>query len=311
MKAVKTLLSAAAILLGLTCAAQNCDIDISVVGITKGEVVPEAVESRLEAKLANAMAKAGILSAPYEAQFFLAARFDDAFNDIIAGPSPKVVVKTSLTLYIGDAVNQKIFASQSFDLKGVGASDEQAYTRALNSVSPANKQIQEFLIKGRDRIVEYYDNNYPSLIADARRAMTTRNYDEALFYISTIPPCCKGYAEARALAMQITTDQLDYVGSRLLAQARGAWAASPDETGAAEAYRYLSQIDPACASAADAEAFGKKIAQTTQKQWEFENVTKYQNALELENKRIAAAKEVAVAWAKNRPQTVNRYVFIR
>ena len=119
MKILKSLFTAAMLCLAASAQAQDCDLEISIANITKGDVVPEAVHSRLEAKLTRALSKAGIVAAPYDAQFFIAGRFDDAYNDIISGPSQKVVVKTTLTLYIGDADNQKVFASESFDLKGL------------------------------------------------------------------------------------------------------------------------------------------------------------------------------------------------
>ena len=48
---------------------------------------------------------------------------------------------------------------------------------------------------------------------------------------------------------------------------------------------YLSQIDPEASCAAEAQALSKQISQTTQKQWEFENVTKYKDAVALEKHR--------------------------
>lgn len=291
--------------------AQECDLDISIANITKGNVVPQEVESKIEGKLTNALSKAGIIAAPFDSQFFIAARFDDAYNDIISGPSQKVVVKTTLTLSIGDAELQKVFASESFELKGVGSSDTQAYTRALNNISPANPALQKFLKEGKQKIIDYFDNNYQTYIDKARKAMAARNYDEALFYTTSIPSCCIGYSEANSLAMKIYKENTDYIGAQLLAKARGEWAASPDADGASRAYEYLSQIDPASNSAAAASQLGKEISKKVQRNWDFENIQKHKDAMEMEKYRINAARSVAWAWAKSRPRVVNRYVFLR
>lgn len=321
MKPIKTIFAAALACLAFAAQAQECDIEIAIANITKGEVVPEAVNSRLEAKLAQAMSKAGIVAAPYDAQFFIAGRFDDAFNDIISGPSQKVVVKTTLTLYIGDAENQKVFASESFDLKGVGGSDTQAYTKALNQISSSNPRLVEFIRKGKDKIIDYFDTNYKTYINNAHKAMAARNYDEALFYASSVPSCCKGYSEASALALKIYGENTNYMGNKLLAQAKAAWAADPTEAGAREAHKYLTQIDPSAAASAEAKALSSQISKTTQKQWEFENVQKYKDQVALEKQRIDAAasvertrlravRDVAVAYAKSRPRVINRYHFV-
>lgn len=311
MKIIKSLIGIVALCASAGAYAQGeCTIDVSIADITKGDVVPAAINSKLEGKLTQALGKAGMISAPYDSRFFVAGRFDDAFNDISGGPSQKVYVKTTLTLYIGDADEQKVFASESFELSGVGGSDQQAYTRALNKLSAGNKQLVDFLRNGQQKIIDYFDANYQSYINNAKKAMAARNYDEALYYATAIPSCCKGYAQANELAMQIYKQNMNYTAQQLLAKARGAWAADPTAEGAAEAHMYLSQIDPEASCAAEAQALSKQISQTTQKQWEFENMTKYNNAVELEKHRITAAKEVAVAWAKSRPKQVNRYVFI-
>lgn len=307
----KSILAALILIPSMAFAQGECSIDVSVADITKGEVVPESVNQRLQAKLSQAISNAGLVSAPYESRFFVAGRFDDAYNDITGGPSQKVYVKTTLTIYIGDAEEQKIFASESFELSGVGGSDAQAYTRALNKLNASNSQLVNFLESGRDKIINYFDANYQSYINKAQQAMAARNYDEALYYVTAIPSCCKGYAEASRMALDIYSKSMNYSSQQLLAQARAAWAADPTATGAAEAHSFLTQIDPQASCYAEAQALSKQISQTTKKQWEFENITKYQNDVELEKRRINAAKEVAVAWAKSRPKTVNRYVFIR
>lgn len=273
--------------------------------------MPEAIDSKVEAKLTQAMGKAGMTVAPYDSRFFVAARFDDAFNDVTGGPSQKTYVKTTLTLYIGDADDQKVFASESFELSGVGSTEQMAYTKALGKLSASNPQLIDFLEKGQKRIVEYYDAHYQELLNKAKQAKNARNFSEALYYATSIPSCCVGYSQANSLAMSILNESRDYDGQMLLAKARAAWAANPTAEGAAEAHTYLSQIDPASSSMSAAQSLNAEMTKTTKRQWEFENVTKYNNEIALEKQRINAAKEAAVAYAKSRPKVVNRYVFLR
>lgn len=57
-------------------------------------------------------------------------------------------------------------------------------------------------------------------------------------------------------------------------------------------------------------ALSKSIGQTVKKNWDFENVTKYKDAVALEKQRIESARAIGVAWAKNQPKTVNRYYWV-
>ena len=138
--------------------------------------------------------------------------------------------------------------------------------------------------------------------------MQQRNYNEALYYTSSIPECCVGYDEAYRLTMEIFQSNVDYEGQMLLAQARAAWAASPDEQGAREAWMYLAQIDPSASCYSDAMTLGKQIQKTVKEDRDFEVKEKYRNAVELEKQRIAAARDIGVAWAKSQPRVVTNFV---
>lgn len=312
MNFLKSITIGAAMILGMTAYAQrNCDIDIAITDITKGDVVPKAVNNKLEAKLAQALSRAGIVAAPYDAQFFVAGRFDNAYSDVMtSGTRPTYAVKTTLTIYIGDADHQKVFATESFDLKGVGNTETEAYTRCLNSINASNPKFIEFIRKGKDKIMEYFDANYPVYLNNAKRALQQRNYDEALFYASSIPSCCKGYAEAQALTASINKDNTNFNSQQLYAQAQAAWAANPDEYGAEQAHKYLAQIDPASSSYAAAQNLSKQISTKIQRNWDFEHIQKHKDAVALEKQRIQANKEKYIAWAKSRPKVVNRYHFL-
>ena len=192
----------------------------------------------------------------------------------------------------------------------MGDTDVLAYTRAMNSINASNRKVVDFLERGRAKVIDYYDANYPSILTKARQAMKSRNYDEALFYATSRPSCSRGYAEASALVQKISGESLDYNGARLLAKARAAWAAHPDEQGAAEAHSYLSQIDPGASCMSQTNALAADISKTVKRNWEFENIQKHKDAVALEKERIKAARDASIAWAKSRPRVVNRYYWV-
>lgn len=307
---LKYILIAAASLLSASAQAQTdrCAIDLAVEVIQTGEEVPTQVSNRFQSKISNAMAKAGLTASNLPAErFFVAGRFDDAINDITGGPSQKVIVKTTLTVYIGDVKDEKIFASESFELKGVGNTDTQAYTNALNQIGPNNQKLVNFLETGHQKIVDYYDANYESII---QKAQTEPNFYEKMLLLTSIPTCCKGYSKVAPMITHYYNSWQNQEYDQILGQARAAWGADPTASGAQEALALISQIPSHANCAAEAKALGDKIAKTVQAQWTFENVTKYNNAVELERTRIQAAKEVSKEWARNQPKVVNRYTFI-
>lgn len=292
----------------MTASADDCQVLIGIAPMEQGQDVPDVIVQRLNNKLTNLMAQEGVVAGDYESRFFVSGRFDTGYFD--RNSNGNYLVKTTLTLLIGDADGKKVFASRQFELKGAGKTEQLAYVNALNSLNARNPNFKSFVEDGRAKIVDYFNSNYKTYLTRAKTALSTKNYGEAFYYALSIPECCVGYDEAVSLVKTVYTDQINDEGLRLLAQANAAWAAHPDETGAEEAHQYLAQIDPGASCYSDAQALSNRIAQTVKKNWDFENVTKYNDALALEKQRIESARAVGIEWAKNQPQTVNRYIWV-
>ena len=304
---LKTLVAGFCLANSLTTFSQDCELRISVAPIQSGKNVPNGISEQLEARLMRVVSSQGVVADPLYGQFFIAGRFDDQVNDIMSGTTQKNIVKTTLTLYIADAQNRQIYASESFDLKGVGVSEERAYIKALNGLSASNLKLKNFVSNAINKIIDYFDLNYPTYISKAKTAMNSRSYEEALYYITAIPECCKGFNDAQALTLSIYQHYIDYEGAQLLALARGAWGADPTESGASIAYDYISQIDPAASCFPDAIKLGNQMQKTVKANWDFENIKKYNDQIELEKMQIQAAKEVSKAWAENQPKEIYHY----
>ncbi|MBD5422411.1 MAG: hypothetical protein HDR49_05215 [Bacteroides sp.] len=297
------LLAAAA----LTASAADCEIGIGLAPLmTEGDAVPAGIQRKLQAKLKGLLAHTGVAAGDYDCQFFITGRFDEEYSNEAGGVGGRVLVKSNLQLAICDGENKKVYATATFPLKGVGATNEQALTKALTSLNGRNPEFINFVENAKAKIVDYFNKNYQSYLSKARTALTHRDYDEALYWATSIPECCNGFNEAQALAETIFVDRTDYEAAQLLAQAEGEWAANPTDAGAAAAYNYISQIDPSSKSYAAAKALGKKMAASVKADYDFETKEKYRTEKKLEQQRIKAARDAAVAWAQNQPKTIVR-----
>lgn len=297
--------------------ASDCELNISVIPPQTGENLPEQVASQLTGKLRTILSSSGVSTSVDDLQFFLTGRFDHAYYEKTSGPDQRDVINTTLTLYIGDADGQKIFASKELSLKGVGKSEAQAYIKAMAPINGHRKDIVDFIEEGKSKILEYFDNNYQNYLTKAKNAMNKRNYEEALYLALQIPECCIGFGEAQALALEIYNHEVDYLGNMLLTQAKAAFSADPTDKGAYEAFSYLSQIDPNASCYKEALAYGDKMAKDVKSQWAFNNIRKYKDELALKHKlldnqaaieksRIESARAIGVAWAKSQ-QTGRNY----
>lgn len=303
----KTILAIAAAFAIIT-NAQECDLLVGIAPIEQGEEVPYSINSKIEGYLTRAVSKYGVIAGSYYSQFFISGRFDHTLDDIVSGPPTRYVIKTTFTIMIGDAVNEQIYASTSFELKGMGYSEEKAYISALGSLSSKQNELSRFIEEAKTKIIGFYDKNYKSYLAKARTAMKLRNYDEALFYTSSVPACSSGYGEASNLTAEIFQSNVDYDADMLLAQARAVWAANPTIEGASEACSYLAMIDPSAKCYPAAKALGEQIGRTVKDDIDFWTKGVYKDNMNIEKMRISAARDIGVAWAKNQPKIVTNFV---
>lgn len=300
------LISLLSCLLGGMACAQDCDIHLMAIEANPDGEMPEAAGEYLFNRLCTAITGDGISATGQYAQFFIAAKALPLYEQAVTGAPVKTALTLSLNLYIGDYWGEKVFDRMSLEIRGVGESRERAYLNAFRSLNKNNQQVANFLEKGKQRIIAYYDAEYNNIIREAQRESALRNYERALFLLGAVPVCCNGYDAVADELVKTYHEYIDYNCDRLLMQARNAWAVQPDQRGAAEAARILNQLEPDAACYGDAMDLYREIKDKMKDDWNFEMREKYKDSIELRKQTIEAARAVGVAFGEGQqPQTTN------
>lgn len=293
-------------------AQSDCNIHLMVAPIEQGADVTDDVNDLLMTRLNTAITGAdGVTADPNYDRFFIAAKFNHLYQDVLPGPPMSHVIKTMLTLYIGDNVSQKIYSSTSFELKGVGNSETRAFINAFGALNKNNSALSSFVEKGTAKILDYYNKEYPVLIRKAETAAAQRDYEQALSVLAAVPECCDGYKKVESTMLRIYSQNIDFIARNLLSMANAAWGANPTAAGAREAYSYLVLIDPASKVYPEAQALHREIKKVVKDDYDFENREKYKDEVATERARIEAARAVGVAFGNNQQPTTDHYNWIR
>lgn len=288
-------------------AKADCSVNLAVVEVPQDEDVPQASINYLNSKLQQiALSDDGVIADPDLGQFFITGKFSHILEDVTPGPPAQTVLHTNLTLYIGDLSSQAIYATVSLDLRGVGTSSQRAFINALRSLNVNNKNIAAFISTGKGKVIDYYNQNYSQILAQAKKAAAQHNYDEALWRVSMIPECCIGYDQALQALNTYFQAYIDQNGLAMLNAASAAWASQPDAEGAKKALSFLLAIDPESTAFPQAQKLLMEIKSSVKSDRDFILRTKYEDSIDLERRRIQAAKEVGVAFGKGQqPKTTN------
>lgn len=291
--------------------AADCEIHLMTYPVEQLSEIPDEINEQLMTRFSTALASADVAAGPDFGQFFITGKFSDIYKSVVPGPPKQNALHTTLTVYVGDIINHTVYATCSFDLRGVGTSEQRAYINALSQINGSNKKLASFIDGAKDKIVKYYDNNYRNILSKAKLAASMRNYEEALMYAASIPECSVGYAAAVDGMLEYYQSYIDYEGQQLLTAARAAWAESPDKEGAVRAHSYLLQIDPAASCYSGAEALMSDIKKVVKENWDFENKEKYHDAVDMKNRMIDAARAVGVAYGNGQQPTTTNLMWLR
>ncbi len=279
-------------------------------GIMLGAYIPEQAEdipsyakSMLINKLGQIITQNGISDNVYNSRFIITPNITVLSKNITATAPPKVALNLDVTLYIGDGVAGNLFSSQSIQLKGVGTNETKAYMAALKQLKPKNPQIQNFILKGKQKIIDYYNTNCGLMLKKAQALESQNEYEQALIVMTNVPEAsdCFNKVKAKIKSLYIKAINRDCI--KKLNEANSIWAANQDIEAANLAGAILSTIDPNASCFGKVKALYSKIASRVKdlsdRDWNYDL-----KVLEVYGTAVKAARDVGVAYGKNQPQNV-------
>lgn len=272
------------------------------------EKMPEGARTMLSNKLNQIVTQNGLGSSSFNSRFIITANIVVLTKDLLETAPPMTALTMEVTLYIGDGISGTKYASNAISVKGVGTNENKAYIEALKSIKPSESSIQSFINTGKSKIIEYYNYKCDVIIKEAQTLEEQNKYEEAIATLTAVPEICKDCFDKSMTAVgPIYKKYMDRQCRVKLAEAKNAWAASQNSSGAAQVAEVLSTIDPdaACYKEAIAlsNAVSKKILELEKRDWNFKMKVNDQS-VSLKKQRIAAYRDVGVAFGNGQPKSI-------
>lgn len=283
----------------LDLAASDCYIALNpmVMHSAAQDGNPE-IDSYIVNRLRTLVSNSNNLGAVDNAQFAITLEYDIIDKQIVDGAPRKILYSINASLNITDLNSKQIYSAINKKLKGIGNNEQKAILNAFGKISPSDIQLQNFIEQGRVKIIQYYDDNYQSIITKAQSLASIKRYDEAIFNLLMIPDCCVGYANAVDSMSEIYQLFVNQHCNENLAQARAAWIASPNKDGAISASVFLSEIYPDASCYGDALELADEIKKHMGEEWKFE-MKRWDDNVSLERQRINAMSSIGIAYANS------------
>lgn len=154
----------------------------------------------------------------------------------------KTSVSASITFAIGDGVAGTRFSYYTQTVTGVGDNPNSALISAARKIHTTGDEIGNFVKTGTNGITEYYNNNAPSLLRQAKALMASADYEQAIILLAPIPSFCNCFNESQTMLESCGAKIIDRDNEKYLINAQSAWASNPNVSGAEEAKTFISHI---------------------------------------------------------------------
>ncbi len=290
-------------------------IVLNAVVFDKDNKLPGDAKSQLESKLDQIASDNGVGGNSINPRFVIAAKLNIISKDIIAGPPQMVALNLEVVFFVGDAVDNQVYANTTVTLKGVGTNENKALISAVQNVAVKNKTFAELVNTGKSKIVEYYLQKCDFITKRAETLSQQQNFDQAIYELMQVPDVCKGcYDRCLGAVQPIYQKKIDREATISLTKAKASWNANQNKKGAIEAADFLGKIEPLSASFKEglelSERIRKKVEADEKRAWEFK-MKRHADGVKLELQRIEAARDAAVAYYQNQPKVIvyNRLIW--
>lgn len=286
--------------------------------------IPTEAKNQLELKLKQIATNYGMAGTGSNPRFIITASVSITSKDIIAGPPQMIAQKMEITLFIGDAIENKIYSNTIISSKGVGTNENKSFIDAIKQINTKNKNIEKFIDEAKAKLISYYNTQCELIIKKSIEFAKIGNYDEALYNLALIPDVCEAcYMNALKQSQIIYKQKIDSECQTNLNQAKAIWASNPNANGATIASEYLSDINTNASCYSEVRLLYKAMSdklindekirqrieeENVRREFELTKQREIQEA-ELEKQRIQAYKEVAVEYARRQPTVVYRNIY--
>lgn len=212
--------------------------------------------------------------------------------ETVGGAPPRTLAKLDVVLKTGNAETKTKFSSLSMKASGVGENKQEAVGNAINKIDTRSDKLKTFMKESKQEVIEYYDKHCEDILKKAQSSANAQNFEEAFSHLYSIPSTCDCYDKAQEKVDEIFSQYQEAKCAKLMSRARAAHGAGHMD----QAARFLALVPTNSECQEDAKKLANKMKD--------ERIMKYKKEVEVRKLKAKAARDIAVAFAKNQPDKV-------
>lgn len=165
-----------------------------VIGVSQpadGLKIPYRSYRMLANRISQAASLNGLSAERTARVFNIVPQADVLTKEVTATAPPLISTVLELSLKLTDRFEGSSYSQVTYELKGVGKTEEAAYTQAFRQFNARDPRLRSFFVRGKDKIIEYYNSRCDLLLAKADGYVSAGKYTEAYEMLINVPPVCR------------------------------------------------------------------------------------------------------------------------
>lgn len=155
------------------------------------ENMPKGSQKLFLSKLKQIATKNGLGGVSANPQFVITGNVNVIDKELTETAPPMISYNLEANFYIVDYHNKTILRNVTVELKGVGKNETKAYASAIKLINPKSSKIRNFVKKGKNKIIEYYNTQCEIILKQAKNLEKMGDYEGAIYTLINIPTVCK------------------------------------------------------------------------------------------------------------------------
>ncbi|WP_185154514.1 caspase family protein [Fulvivirga sp. M361] len=143
---------------------------------------------KLRATLVGLLNKSHVISLGSHAESLVIVPYMTTITkDVTPTVPPMISYQLELNLSLINLYDNTVFHSDFFELKGIGKTENKAYSNAFNRLRYAQKRVDAFLEDAKKKVIDYYEVNCNRIANEALRDAELDRYTEAFSRLASVP----------------------------------------------------------------------------------------------------------------------------
>lgn len=142
----------------------------------------------LKSRISKAVSLNGLSAANESAVINIKPIISVLSKEVTATAPPMVTAELEVAMQLTDKYKGNSYGQVIYQFRGVGQTEEAAFTEAFKRLNPRDPKMRAFIQKGKEETIRYYNSHCDIVLSKADGFISAKQYRKAYELLMNVPP---------------------------------------------------------------------------------------------------------------------------